>query len=674
MNERSEPVRPSEWLLIAGMCAVMLAGGVMRLLWLGEHPYGLYQDEAVNGLDALDVLAGARPLYFEANNGREPLFIYLVAAGVAIFGRTPLGIRAAAALVGLLTIPAVYLLGSSWGGRRVGWLSAGILAALLWHVHLSRIGLRAVSLPLFMALALGLGALALRRCSRWLALAAGAAYGLGFYTYLAVRFTPLALAGMLVYGAIWHRAWLRERRHLLLWMGGAALVIATPLLVYGLLQPEIVMGRSGQVAIWSRTDFPILLSQNVLRTLGMFTWRGDWIWRHNVPGRPVFDPLLGLAFLAGVVLGLVRWRSRPILALGLIWTAVMVLPTLLADDAPHFLRGVGVLPVVVLFPAAALDALAVWISQRPARRNEVFVTAGLVSLLAVSALWTARDYFGCSEPSPLPVSGFDYAGCYRTDPVRGYFFQEEATTLARDLNAAQGSIYLDRRYWATFPSVRFLATRADDLILYDEGAVLEEGHSPLTLFAWPHVDLAPTLKVLPAAAVIDISPGPETRGDQEPEPYVLYVRYAASSLESMELSEPLARFDGGLHLVDARIETRDLEQSASYGVVVTLLWQVEEPWHDPITMFVHGVDEDGQVVDQSDEPPGTIYYPPLSWRPGSVIIHRVWLTVPRQDDIWHLLVGLYDPLTGRRLPVRQSSLTQYDDALILPIEPSQGRE
>jgi 4-amino-4-deoxy-L-arabinose transferase-like glycosyltransferase len=317
----------------------------MRLVALGEHPYGLYQDEAVNGLDALDVLAGARPLYFTANNGREPFFIYLIAASVGIFGRTPLGIRAAAALVGLLALPATYLLGRAWGGSRVGWLSTGILAVMLWHVHLSRIGLRAVSLPLFSALALGLGALALQRQSRRLAVAAGAVYGLSFYTYLAARFTPIALILMLAYGAIWHRGWLRERWRLLIWMVVAAAFIVLPLAIFAALHPDIVLGRSGQVAIWHRADFLSVLVEHTLRTLGMFNWRGDWIWRHNVPNRPVFDPLMGLAFLVGAALGLLRWRQRPALALSLIWLVVMMLPTILADDAPHFLRGVGVLPV-----------------------------------------------------------------------------------------------------------------------------------------------------------------------------------------------------------------------------------------------------------------------------------------------------------------------------------------
>ena len=57
--------------------ALLLTGAVLRMAGLGQVPPGLYHDEAQNGVDATHVLEGELKLYFEANNGREPLFIYL---------------------------------------------------------------------------------------------------------------------------------------------------------------------------------------------------------------------------------------------------------------------------------------------------------------------------------------------------------------------------------------------------------------------------------------------------------------------------------------------------------------------------------------------------------------------------------------------------------------------
>ena len=98
------------------------------------------------------MLAGERPIYFEANNGREPLFIYLVSGSIALFGRSPGAIRFAAALLGTLTVPASYLMAKALFNRRIGLLTAILVATTFWTLNLSRIGFRAVSMPLFSAL------------------------------------------------------------------------------------------------------------------------------------------------------------------------------------------------------------------------------------------------------------------------------------------------------------------------------------------------------------------------------------------------------------------------------------------------------------------------------------------------------------------------------------------
>ncbi len=650
-------------LLSIGVLIVITAGVAMRLVALGEHPYGLYQDEAYYGLDALAVLSGGHALYFAANHGREPLFIYLVAATVSLFGQTPLGIRAASAILGLLTIPATYLLGRIWAGKRVGLIGAGIISVTLWPIHLSRVGFRAASLPLFSALVLWLGALALKRRSCGLAIIAGLVYGLSAYTYLAVRFTPLALAGMLAYSLIWHRDWWLGRGRLLAWMAAPAVLVMLPLGWLAITQPDLVLGRSGQVAIWNRPDFGAVLVANTLHTLGMFTWRGDAIWRHNVPGRPVFDPLLSLAFLAGVILSVFRWRQRPALALALVWVGAMLLPTLLADDAPHFLRAVGVLPVVVLIPALAMDAGLENLIPRLSSRVQGGVVTGIMILtLAISAGLTARDYFGCRPELPVRWSGFDYVGCYRTDLVRGYFFQAEATSLAREINAAQGVVVLDRRFWETFPSVRFLITH-ENLVFYQEGARAVRVDPPMSLFAWPHEGLEEALGALPAETEITVSPGPETRGDLDPAVYRLYVRYSAVTIPTAtqaELSHPLARFANGIILAGWDIE------SAGGIYNLSFRWAAEQTPEQPVRVFVHLVDANGAILSQIDEPPGTIYYPPLSWQPGSVIIHRASLAVAglEQPGVqWQ--IGLYEPATGTRVSILESGMAQEDKALIL---------
>lgn len=75
------------------LTVTVLLGAAMRFYRLGTIPPGLYHDEAFNGMDAMRVLEGERPIFFEANNGREPFFLYCMALALSLLGRTPFAVR-----------------------------------------------------------------------------------------------------------------------------------------------------------------------------------------------------------------------------------------------------------------------------------------------------------------------------------------------------------------------------------------------------------------------------------------------------------------------------------------------------------------------------------------------------------------------------------------------------
>ena len=104
-------------------------------------------DEAFNALDALDLLHNPRLTPFLlASGGREWLAVCLTPF-IAAFGMQPFALRFAATLIGVLTLAAVYRLGTELVNRQTGLWSAAALAVLYWHVHLSHIALRAITMP-----------------------------------------------------------------------------------------------------------------------------------------------------------------------------------------------------------------------------------------------------------------------------------------------------------------------------------------------------------------------------------------------------------------------------------------------------------------------------------------------------------------------------------------------
>ena len=615
----------------------------MRFSALGVVPAGLYQDEAFNGLDAVRVLAGEHPVYFTTNNGREPLFIYLASLSIAWLGRTPVAVRLPAALLGTLTIPLTAWLGVEFFNRRVALLAAAVLAITFWPLHLSRIAFRAVGLPFLLALALAAGWHGVRRRSRLWLLGAGLLYGLAFYSYLPVYVTPVLLVAF--GGWLWMKGYRSQLRQAApYWLLGTLLALL-PLVGAAIQEPQMLLARSNQVSILATADGPLwrVLLQQVARGLGLFFWRGDTIPRHNLPGRPVFDPLMACFFVLGLV-WLVRQRRKPAAILVLLWTFGMLLPTVLAEDTPHFLRAVGVLPLACFVPALGLEQGARWLSGLRWRRW--LPAAGVAIPLLVSLGLTARDYFVV----------------YAQDPQTGYAFQSAAVELADQMLASEGTVWASRRFADEWESIPFLLADRPVNWLAD-GQEPSVSGGPAALFLWPYGAVAPQVGALPTSGRLLAWQGPLIQGDLEPEPYPLYWGY--------RLDEPVevppagaAQFSKGVWL----LATDVLSQNGEAGphLQVNLIWQVERPLEKEYTIFVHVVKEAG-ILSQDDSPPAGGALPTTWWQPGLQIVdsHSIALPEPFDPAQMHVIVGMYRPDTRDRLALLDDSGQPIGDHLVL---------
>lgn len=628
-----------------GWALLLLAVGTavfLRLYNLGNWPPGLYRDEAFNGLDALRVLDGEISVFFTANNGREPLYIFLTALSVALFGRTVLAVRLAAAVVGSLTTVLVYQLGRSWFGWRVGLLAAWLWAITLWPIHLSRLGLRTILLPAALALAFWLGTEAYRRNQpRWW-LAAGVVYGLGFYTYLAIRFTPLLLLALGVF-LLWRGQRARLRRGLGWFVLGTAVTLF-PLALFYLQNPDLLLGRTDQVSILNPAinhgDFWGTLWQHIGRSLGLFFWRGDTILRHNPAGRPLFDWLITVPFVLGLIWCLRHWR-KPAAAAVLLWIAIMLGVTILAEDAPHFLRAVGILPAVIFLPALGLAWLWRWPHLPQA------VRMGLVTIFIVGSLTlTMKDYVN-----------------YNQQPDTALLFEAAATELAGQLNeeAAGTAVYLDRWFWDEpsqkgWPSIPFLAD-LENVTLYrpENGLPPAVPRQTVSLYTWPFGDLEFVPQLLADAEVVAVENGRLARGDLELEPYPLYVRYTS---EYAPDTRQVVTFGDAFRLQSWAVSLLEIQT-----LQIDLVWQKVEDRLPNQIAFVHLIGPEG-LVTQVDAPPGGTYWFPHWWQQGQAVHEQRILTLPEPFDpsVHVIRVGLYDPITLDRLPITVDGLTVSGDS------------
>ena len=386
----TDPARPQLLSLraeYAALVLIVLAAMFFRLWRLHGVPPGCWSDEAENGLETLRILGGDWVVFTPRNGGRGSLQFFWTAPFFAALGANAFSLRLASAIVGILTVPALWYLIKQWTPGRLGLYGAGFLALSSWHVIISRLGFDAVMVPLFDVLVV----LAIVRGCRtgslfWFG-AAGLLAGVANYSYAAARLTPVlgAIAFLLF------KSTLPGRRRI--W-GAATAAMAfcialAPLASYALSHPADMTKRGARISVVSRVVEQRSLSplaENALATVRMFHETGDANGRHNVPGRPTLDLISGLLFLAG--LGAAwrrRWPRESVLMI--VWLALeLFFGGVLTDQAPHALRTIS-----AIVPVSFLVAWGCAAACSKARGASAAWLAILLALLVGGA--TYRSYF-----------------------------------------------------------------------------------------------------------------------------------------------------------------------------------------------------------------------------------------------------------------------------------------
>ncbi|MDM8531566.1 glycosyltransferase family 39 protein [Anaerolineales bacterium HSG25] len=106
-------------------------------------------------------------------------------------------------------------------------------------------------------------------------------------------------------------------------------------------------------------------------------------------------------------------------------------------------------------------------------------------------------------------------------------------------------------------------------------------------------------------------------------------------------------------------------------VSLALYWSNNELVKQDYTVFTQLLGPDYQVWAQWDNPPQDGRYPTSQWQSQDQVVDRY--TLQRAEGapagMYHVLVGMYDPATGERLPISMDGQAQTDHAVWLgPIE------
>ena len=397
------------WAIVLSLALAVI---LLRFQRLSELPPGLYFDEGIHGVDALQVLRGEHAVFFShEDDGLEGMIAYTVALTTTFLGRTLLAVRLPTAVASAGTVFVVFWLGqllfgrdkrgqsTSWRGLIVGGVAAGLMAVSIGQTIIGREALRANFLPLLLSLSLALlwwgwprsapsigstgapvGAASADRKAgpkrvsvRWRIALAGVCAGLLPYTYIAARFTPFlflffGLSLLLPMGTreSGRKSGKGESGPLIRnakWIGiflGAAALVASPIVLHFAMHPEDFSSRSDLLWIfhptYSKGEPLRAFLENIWVHLLVFGVRGDTNWQYNFGDRPMLGVGEALFFWTGLCMAAWRWR-RPAYRLLLLWLGIMILPAVLARDftpPPNTLRMLGAGPAIYLLTGVGM--------------------------------------------------------------------------------------------------------------------------------------------------------------------------------------------------------------------------------------------------------------------------------------------------------------------------------
>jgi len=399
----------SPWTLMLGLMIVVVL--FFRVYQLNQVPGEMFSDHAEKLLDVSDVLHGHFSIFFPRNTGREAIQFYLTAliSFVAGTGLSFISLKIGTVLIGLLTLPFIYLLGKEIGDRWVGLLSMFMAGTAYWPNVISRVGLRFPLYPLLAAPTLYFLIRGIRHSNRNDLVLCGLFLGLGLHGYSPSRIVPfVVVAAYLIF--ILHPI-SKGRRLPMLWGIGlvafVSFVVFLPLFRYFLSNPEmfnyrIISRLTGAEQALQGNPLLIFFS-NLWKAWIMFIYDNGGIWVHSIPGRPALDVVMAAFYVMGTIVLFARYLKKKnwVDLFLLLSVPLLMLPSILSlafpAENPCLNRTAGaIVPVFIICAigfATAIRSLWKGMSTWMGKTVVVLFTGGLlIATMANNYKLVFRDY------------------------------------------------------------------------------------------------------------------------------------------------------------------------------------------------------------------------------------------------------------------------------------------
>lgn len=434
--------------------AILLIAAALRFTKLGQIPVALYWDEVAILVDAKSLAATGRDMHGQPwhqlifpsyGDYKLPVYIWLSALAVKIFGASDWSVRVVSAGAGIGTVVVVGLIAKLLFKNSATTSSAllqlsvmTVVAFAPWSIIFSRTGFEGHLAQFLVATSIWLLLLAQQHLSSALQnrqaglsfvalLVASVLLGVAAtYTYFSVRFVwPVVSSGF------WLLYWSKYRKinhRPQWWLGQLLATILVPLFIFwGLLTPmthSSFYEVSNQFRLSTNSifnSFDYALASNQLREQAGNTWldrivfhrhllllkelalnyadhlnlnylfvSGDANLRHGTTQHGLFLAASLPIFLYGLIK---LWLNHKRVWLTLVvWWLAALLPAAVPETTPHALRSLNALVPVAIIIGFGLSELIV-LCQRKHHRWPVALVAILLSANALNFIHFANHYF-----------------------------------------------------------------------------------------------------------------------------------------------------------------------------------------------------------------------------------------------------------------------------------------
>lgn len=381
---------------------ILAVAAFLRLYKISAVPVSLFGDELDVGYQAFSILKTGKdyygnpwPIHFQSlAEYRTPLYLYSSVPTVAVFGISPLGVRLPAAIFGILSIWALYLLVKElFKDEKLALISAAVLTFSPWHIQYSRAGFEVTQLLFFLLLGLIFFFKGLKSGKyMWLS---AASFSLTPWIYSTAKlFTPFLLVFLLVF---WRKAIFKLSKKYLLHTFIAFIVVGGPIVystVFGggsqrfgyisvftdpTVETEVGVDRELDAHMRGETGTglsPTLVDRsfhnkftfwgsNLIRnyfqsfSTDFLFIKGDLNLRHSIEGVGQFYLVEAITLILGLIFLFAGKTDKKTKALITFWILIGVIPAALTrDGGKHATRLILILPPLTILIAYGISYLS----------------------------------------------------------------------------------------------------------------------------------------------------------------------------------------------------------------------------------------------------------------------------------------------------------------------------